>query len=118
LDGHTSQVTCVAFRLDGRFGASGGLDHMVRLWDLRSGQEAAQFDMGEEVFALAWWGEGRLLVGGQDTVRLLDVPSLRELDRSAPLASAARSLARCDMDGGAHVIVGTEGDGIQVWRLP
>ena len=44
LEGHIGGALCVAFSADGEFLASGGCDHMVRLWRASDGGELARFE--------------------------------------------------------------------------
>src|SRR5262249_43654114 len=99
FQGHRGAVTAVAFSRDGQLAASGGGglflglgepldwvridDHVVRLWDVKSGQELRQFvGHKEQVEGLAFSPNGRLLVstGGRDqSVRVWEVATGKEL---------------------------------------
>ena len=43
FEGHEKRVTSVCFSPDGNYIASGSLDGTIRLWDVKSGKEIAQF---------------------------------------------------------------------------
>ena len=50
LRGHSDQIRCIAFSLDGRFLATGSDDRTIRVWDLFSLHDSSQ-DQGIEIFA-------------------------------------------------------------------
>ncbi len=119
LEGHTGKVNCVAFSKDGRLGASGGEDRTIRLWDLQGGQEVRRFEGHRDgVFGVAFWDYDRLLSVGGHTLRIWDTQSGQQLYCSAEMPSAAQSLCWFGLDGRQHIVVGTEHDGLCLWRLP
>jgi WD40 repeat protein len=62
LQGHVGQVHRVVFTPDGRRVATAGGDHMVKIWDSRTGQQLLQLDGAREpMHALAFSSDGRLL---------------------------------------------------------
>ncbi len=82
----TGAVTQIVFSPDGGVLASGHYDGLIRLWDLRTGEEYLRISTGSVVESLAFSTDSRLLASGgsyQDsTVRLWDAGNgalLREL---------------------------------------
>ncbi|MFN3373436.1 MAG: protein kinase family protein, partial [Chloroflexus sp.] len=79
LNGHTGDVSALAFSPDGAILASGAQDDpVVRLWDVRNGRELAQLRGHEDwIRSLVFSPDGRLLASGSAdrTVRIWDVAS-------------------------------------------
>jgi WD40 repeat protein len=62
IDAHRGGVTCVSFSSDPSMLASGGVDGIVRLWDVRTGKELrALEEHRKEVLALAFSPDGEIL---------------------------------------------------------
>ncbi|HKB02946.1 MAG TPA: protein kinase [Gemmataceae bacterium] len=79
LEAHTSEIADLAFGADDERLASSGNDLIVKVWDLRTWQEAFALDKIERrVNGLAFSPDGhRLAMGGGDgTVRILDATPL------------------------------------------
>ena len=54
FSGHTDQVRCLAFSLDGKSLASGGKDHTINLWDMQTGGVVKTFpDSGSRVDSIS-----------------------------------------------------------------
>jgi eukaryotic-like serine/threonine-protein kinase len=65
LEGHTAKVTGVVFLPDGRSAVSAGLDKVVHVWDLQSGEKRRSMTSSGEINGLAVSADGlRLLLGG------------------------------------------------------
>ncbi len=58
LDGHAGRVYAVAFSPDGRLVASGGADHVARLWEVASGRELCRLEGHGHTILKVTWSEG------------------------------------------------------------
>jgi molecular chaperone DnaK (HSP70)/WD40 repeat protein len=78
LTGHSDEVHSVAFSPDGQFLASGGSDHAVRGWNVRTGQPVgALAGHTGRVSSIAFSPDGNLLASGgfDKTVRVWKLPN-------------------------------------------
>ena len=95
---------------------------MVRLWDISSGAEVRRFEgHTHRIGSLAFvplYRHFRLLSLGDRTARIWDLDTGRELYRSPELASFPECGSLVHLDGIPSLVIGTERDGLQLWRLP
>eukprot|EP00884_Botryococcus_braunii_P009590 jgi/Botrbrau1/18632/Bobra.0367s0068.1 len=82
LSGHSNLVTCAARHpTDASQVFTGGLDGTLRLWDLDSGRQLAEYEAGLPIFSLAICAEGRYAFlmlqdfDGSGKVRMMDLES-------------------------------------------
>lgn len=82
LEGHTREVTSIAFSPDGQFLATGGADGDIRLWTLAAGESRVLFSRvsGRGSTSVAFSPDSRLLaVGGGSLIHLYDLRQQHEL---------------------------------------
>lgn len=81
-EGHSKEVYSVEFQDDGALVASGGLDAIGRVWDLRTGRTAMVLDGHvQSIFAISFSPNGYQIAtgAGDDTIRIWDMRSLKAL---------------------------------------
>ncbi len=61
LEGHTDQVTAVAWSPDGSQVASASWDNTIRVWDLAAGEQVRMIQSDDQFIALDWSPDGNLL---------------------------------------------------------
>jgi WD40 repeat protein len=114
---------CVAVDATGRFGAAGGDDRTLRVWDLDRGEPVAAFTADAAVTACAMSPDGRTLVAGESTgrVHLLRLePAADEVAVASPTKPAVAAEIRLDPQtgsrwGGSLRIIGGRLETSQGW---
>ena len=117
FDGHTDDVKSVALSADGRFGASGGVDQSVRIWDLAKGTAANVINgHGKAVWRVAFHPNDRQLfsVSWDATARLWDIRTGNEVKRfTHPLDVNGLAVA---LDGNS-ILTGCDDHNVYLWNV-
>jgi hypothetical protein len=117
---HDGEVTSVAYSPDKNKLATGGKDHIVKLWDLSSPkpkQEATFTGHTGAVWSVAFSPDGRTLatVSKDETVRLWDVPTTKSMGVLKHFPVEVKS-AEFSPDGKSLVTAMSDGT-VDVWDL-
>jgi WD40 repeat protein len=80
-----SGAYALSFSPDGRLLATGGLDQLIRLWDVGTGKQVGKLNGGTLLRALSFSPDGRSLVSSGDdfTVRVWEIATRQERTRIA-----------------------------------
>ncbi|MGB3613631.1 MAG: serine/threonine-protein kinase [Elainellaceae cyanobacterium] len=118
LEGHDSWITCLAMHPTTSLAASGGLDDVIRLWDLRTGRLLHSLSGHVKgVNALAFSPDGRWLVSGSDdfSIKLWDPIQGRLVDT---LMGHIRDVTALAISPNSEFLVsGSKDRTIRVWSL-
>ena len=115
-EGHTGDVTALAFSSDGTTLASGGTDNKIRLWDVGAGEHRTAISAHwEHVTALAFSPDSTILASGStdDTIRLWNPSTHRHLDTLEGHRSDVITLAFSE--SGAILASGDAGAFVLLW---
>jgi WD40 repeat protein/tRNA A-37 threonylcarbamoyl transferase component Bud32 len=119
LDADDNLGWSVAFSPDGHTLATGGIDPLVHLWDIRTGKLVRELEqnVGNAVWALEFSSDGRLLAmsGGDSFASLWDVASGAQI---GPRLGGGSREAMLDLSDDGRRLLMTNGNGQgTVWNL-
>jgi WD40 repeat protein len=119
FSGHTNQVTCVQFSVDGQMLVSGGLDTKVRSWDLVDGTEFPDDRYSGHkagVSDLAFSPDGGVLATADQKglLYLRDLHADRKAAFQFPVAITAIAYAA----DSRHLAVATANSAVYILRVP
>lgn len=120
---HNDYVKCLASPASGSdWVASGGLDHKIRVWDLNSGREKLQINVGEDdnnakgsVYALCVQGAIMASGGPESVVRLWDPSSGKRITKFVGHTDNIRDIL-ISQDG-ETVMTASSDQTVKVWSM-
>jgi serine/threonine protein kinase len=119
FDCRSRRVYCVAWSPDNRTAACGSTDQVIQIWDLEKGREIKRLEGHDGgVLELVYLGPDHILSAGDNSARIWHVAQGRELVRSPALPSTANSAVPVKIGKERHVLIGTNGHGLWLWKLP
>jgi WD40 repeat protein/tRNA A-37 threonylcarbamoyl transferase component Bud32 len=115
---HWDHLYCVAFHPDGKRVASGGDDHLIRLWDVETGREVATLrGHASRVAALAFSPDGKVLASG-DGDRDVFLWDLERPGEPAVLRGPSRAVSSLAFSpDGRTLASGSHDKGICLWDV-
>ena len=112
---HYGGIIAIAFSPEGRYLASGGLDHTAKIWDIETKSQILNLDFLNNVETAAWSPDGsRAAFGGGGRVVVWDRAAGRETARFEGHRNGAVSALDYAPDGSRIVTAGTDGS-VRVW---
>ncbi|CAD8127976.1 unnamed protein product [Paramecium sonneborni] len=118
LEGHTSGVNQVCISFDGSKIASGSWDNSIRLWDVKTGQQIAQFyDNRYPVKAVCFSPGATILAFGYDdnSIFLWNIKTKKKQSRFYGHTSSVSAL--CFSTDGTNLASGSEDKSICLWDV-
>jgi WD40 repeat protein/energy-coupling factor transporter ATP-binding protein EcfA2 len=118
FEGHTDDVTSVAFSPDGSIILSGSADDSLRLWDIESGTEIRRFEgHTDDVTSVAFSPDGSIILSGSadDSLRLWDIESGMEIRRFEGHTDDVTSVAFSP--NGRTILSGSADTSLRLWDI-
>jgi WD40 repeat protein len=116
-------LTTAAFSPDGMRLATGGVDGMAKIWDVKTGQELLSIQAHPErrgITRLAFSADGRLLAtasdGPEPLAKIWDVASGAEISSFSGHIQAERIWGAAFSPDGERVATGSWGGGLKIWH--
>ncbi|KAG5716196.1 hypothetical protein E4T56_gene10766 [Termitomyces sp. T112] len=116
INGHTNQVTSVAFSPDGKSIVSGSFDQSVRVWEASSGAQLKKLNgHTDQVTSVAFSPDGKYIVSGSEdqSVRVWDVSSGAQLQKLNGHAGWVTSVAFSP--DGKSIVSGSFDQSVRMW---
>jgi WD40 repeat protein len=115
FEGHTWYINGFAFSSDGQYLYSGSADQSIRVWDIQSRAEIAQYRTPAYVMSLALSPDGRYLVTGEydNSIRIRDVETGEVLRTFTGSLSTIFQLTFSS--DGKYLLAGTLGGELKLW---
>jgi WD40 repeat protein len=74
LSGHHTYLSCAAFSPDGKTLATGGMDNVLRFWDVASGKQRGKGQVqSNHINSISWTPDGKQVVCASSELRVYDV---------------------------------------------
>ncbi|SCO92739.1 related to WD40-repeat protein (notchless protein) [Fusarium oxysporum] len=118
LEGHTDQVTSVAFSKDGNHIASGSYDHTVKIWDVATGEEEGTLKgHTDSVSSVVFSNNGTLIASGSydNTIKIWNMTTGEE-ERTLEGHTDSVSSVVFSKDG-KLIASGSDDNTIKIWNV-
>lgn len=122
LAGHKGGTPCALYSPDGTLLVTGGKDRLVKFWNPGSGELIGKLDLGDDVQALAFSHDGRLLAAGctgrprLPHLKLIDVASRTIVFETLVEMGDVHSLSWAETADGP-LLAGCGVGGVALWKV-